>query len=98
MSEPREAVWLIEQLGKNSSIQMCYDYSHYAFRNLDLKKTIKTALPHLAHVAVKDAMQKDGKVIFVLPGERLSAFPRILLDTSLQQSEHPCRGISVCGS
>lgn len=69
MSEPREAAWLIEQLGKNSSIQMCYDYSHYAFRNLDLKKTIQTALPHLAHVAVKDAVQKDGKVIFVLPGE-----------------------------
>ena len=69
MSEPREAAWLIEQLGKNSSIQMCYDYSHYAFRDLDLKETLRTALPHLAHVAVKDAMQKEGKVTFVLPGE-----------------------------
>lgn len=69
MSQPREAVWLIEQLGKNSSIQMCYDYSHYAFRQLDLKETIRTALPYLAHVAVKDAVQRDGKVTFVLPGE-----------------------------
>ena len=69
MSQPREAVWLIDQLGKNSSIRMCYDYSHYAFRQLDLKKTIQTALPYLAHVAVKDAVEKDGKVTFVLPGQ-----------------------------
>ncbi len=68
MSRPREAAWLIERLGKDSSIRMCYDYSHYAFRQLDLRETIHTALPHLAHVAVKDAMQQGGKVTFVLPG------------------------------
>ena len=69
MSQPLEAVWLIEQLGERPSIRMCYDYSHYAFRQLDLKETIHTALPYVAHVAVKDAVERDGGVTFLLPGE-----------------------------
>ncbi len=69
MSQPLEAVWLIEQLGEQSSIRMCYDYSHYAFRQLGLKETVRTALPYVAHVAVKDAVERDGRVTFVLAGE-----------------------------
>ena len=69
MSRPREAVWLIEQLNKTPWIRMVYDYSHYAFRQLDLKTTIRTALPYVDHVAVKNAVERDGKVTFVLPGE-----------------------------
>ena len=31
--------------------------------------TIRTALPHTAHIAVKDAVQENGRVVFKLPGE-----------------------------
>lgn len=69
VSQPAEAVWLFEQLGKPSRLRMVYDYSHYAFRNLPLTETIQTALPYTAHVAVKDAVQQNGRVVFELPGK-----------------------------
>jgi len=69
MSRPSEAVWLIEQLDKSPSLKMVYDFSHYAFRDMTMPQTVKTALPYMAHVAVKDTIQKDGKTRFVLPGE-----------------------------
>lgn len=75
MSRPSEAVWLIEQIGDATWLKMVYDYSHYAFRDIPLKQSIKKSLPHIGHVAVKDAVQtvaKDGaspRVEFKLPGE-----------------------------
>ena len=69
MSQPSEAVWLIEQLGHSPNLKIVYDYSHYAFRGLELEVTLETALPYVAHVAVKDAVQRDGRVVFQLPGE-----------------------------
>ncbi len=68
LSRPDEAVWLIGQL-KEPWLRMVYDYSHYAFRDLPLEQTVRTALPVTAHVAVKDAVQKEGRVEFLLPGE-----------------------------
>ncbi|MCA9248589.1 MAG: sugar phosphate isomerase/epimerase [Planctomycetales bacterium] len=68
LSEPSEAVWLIEQLGAGKWLKMVYDYSHYAFRNLPLADTVETALPHTAHIAVKDAVEENGRVVFQLPG------------------------------
>ncbi|MGB0578752.1 MAG: sugar phosphate isomerase/epimerase family protein [Limisphaerales bacterium] len=68
LSRPSEAVWLIEKLGKPKWLRMCYDYSHYAFRDMPMAKTIKTALPYTAHIAIKDAVQKDGRIRFVNPG------------------------------
>lgn len=68
MSRPSEAVWLIEQLGKSNFLRIVYDYSHYAFRGMELADTVATALPYLAHVAVKDAVQEAGRVVFRLPG------------------------------
>jgi sugar phosphate isomerase/epimerase len=68
-SRPDEAVELIELLGKPLRLRMCYDYAHYDFRDMTLADTIKTSLPYVAHVAVKDVIQKDGKTRFVLPGE-----------------------------
>ena len=47
---------------------MVYDYSHYAFRDIDLVESVRAALPYIAHVAVKDAVEQDGKVRFELPG------------------------------
>jgi inosose dehydratase len=70
MSRPADAAWLIEQLGHPPRLRMVYDYSHYAFRDLPLEETLRTALPILAHVAVKDAAQEGDKVVFDLPGQR----------------------------
>ena len=79
MSRPSEGVWLIDQIGDAQWLKIVYDYSHYAFRNIPLAESIKAALPHIGHVAVKDAVQtatknKDGstgppRVEFRLPGE-----------------------------
>ncbi len=69
MSLPEHAVWLIEQLGASGKLSLVYDYSHYAFRDLKLEHTVMTALPHTGYLVVKDAVQIDGKVSFLLPGE-----------------------------
>lgn len=69
MSRPEEAVWLIQQLKEPPWLRMVYDYSHYAFRDMPLEETVRTALPVTAHIAVKDAVQKGGRVEFLLPGE-----------------------------
>lgn len=69
VSQPSEAVWLFEQLGKPKNLRMVYDYSHYAFRNLAIDETIEVAIPYTAHVAVKDAVQQSDRVVFQLPGQ-----------------------------
>jgi sugar phosphate isomerase/epimerase len=68
MSRPSEAIWLIEQLGKPARLRIVYDYSHYAFRDMPLEETVRTALPWTAHIAVKDAVRDGDKVTFALPG------------------------------
>lgn len=69
MSRPEEAAWLIQQLGNTKWIRMVYDYSHYAFREMPVEETVKTALPYTAHVAIKDTIKTDKGFRFVLPGE-----------------------------
>lgn len=71
MGTPEQAVWLIEQLGNPRRLKMVYDYSHYSFHEppLSIEETVKTALPITNYVAVKDAVEKDGKVVFALAGE-----------------------------
>jgi len=69
MSLPREAVWLIRQLGEPMRLRMVYDYSHYDFCGVTLEETLTTALPYTAFVAVKDVVKQDGRVRFALPGE-----------------------------
>jgi sugar phosphate isomerase/epimerase len=73
MSRPSEAVWLIQQLDDSRWLRMVYDYSHYAFRDMPMAETIATALPYTVHIAVKDAVERDGKVAFLLPGEEAGA-------------------------
>lgn len=65
MSKPSEAVELIKELDKPSWLKLCYDYSHYDFRDMPMGETLQTALPHLAHVAVKDVVMKNGRIRFV---------------------------------
>jgi inosose dehydratase len=68
LSRPDEAVWLIRQLGDSPWLRMVYDYSHYAYRDMPLEETVKTALPYTAHVVVKDAVRQGDRVVFDLPG------------------------------
>jgi sugar phosphate isomerase/epimerase len=69
LSRPDEAIWLIRELGDSPWLRMVYDYSHYAYRDMPLEETVKTALPYTAHVVVKDAVQQGTKIVFALPGE-----------------------------
>lgn len=71
MGKPEEAAWLIGQLGNPRRLKMVYDYSHYAFRKppLTIAETVATALPITNYIAVKDTVEKEGKVVFALAGE-----------------------------
>ena len=69
MSRPSEAAELLTMLGKPPRLKMCYDYSHYDLRDMTLEGTIRVALPHTGHVAVKDVVPDGDKTRFVLPGE-----------------------------
>lgn len=68
MSQPADAVWLMEQLGHPRRLRMVYDYSHYAYRDLSIDDTVRAALPVTAHIAVKDAIRMGDKITFDLPG------------------------------
>ena len=78
MSQPSEAIWLIDQLGNSPRLRMVYDYSHYTYRDLPLEETVRTAIPYTAHVAVKDAVQQGNRVAFLLPGEQNTHYPKLL--------------------
>lgn len=71
MSRPEDAIWLFNQLGEPLRLRMVYDYSHFHRREpqMTLADTVKTSLPWTAYVASKDAIVKDGKVVFALTGE-----------------------------
>lgn len=69
MSQPSEGVWLVRQINQPQHAQIVYDYSHYIFRDIPLSESLQAALPYVGHVAVKDTIEKDGKAVFVLPGE-----------------------------
>lgn len=68
MSLPSQAIWLMGQLKNSHWLKMVYDPSHLMFRELDLVKLLKDSLPHVAHVAIKDAAKRDGKIVFDLAG------------------------------
>lgn len=68
-SRPDEAAELISRLKKPKWLRMCYDYSHYDYRDMTLEGTIRTALPYVGHVAVKDVVRRDKRLRFVLPGQ-----------------------------
>jgi sugar phosphate isomerase/epimerase len=68
LSRPEEGVWLIRQLGDTPWLRLVYDYSHYAYREMSLEDTVRTALPYTAQVAVKDVRLDGHRVVFELPG------------------------------
>ena len=68
MSRPSEAAWLIEKINNSKFLRMWYDYSHFIFRDMPMQQSLQQSLPIMAGVAVKDAIEKDGKIQFLLPG------------------------------
>ncbi|MCG8600392.1 MAG: TIM barrel protein [Verrucomicrobiales bacterium] len=70
MSDPTQAAWLLQQLGNPRRLSMVYDYSHYAFQDpaRSIGETVEAALSITKYVAVKDAVEVDGKVRFALAG------------------------------
>lgn len=70
MSRAEEAVALLKKLGDSPWLRLCYDYSHFAYRDMPLAETIAVSLPYTAHIAVKDAFEENGKVAFALPGAK----------------------------
>lgn len=70
MDLPQQAIWLIEQLDAAGTLGMVFDYSHFAFRDLPFEEMVKISLPHTSYIVMKDAVQRDGKVQFELPGEK----------------------------
>ncbi|MCB1091993.1 MAG: TIM barrel protein [Verrucomicrobiae bacterium] len=71
MSRPEEAIWLFQQLGESPWLKMVYDYSHFYRREpeMSIAATVGESLPWTSYVASKDAVLKDGKVVFALTGE-----------------------------
>ena len=60
MSRPEQAVWLIEQLNAKGKLSLTFDYSHFAFREMAVEKTVAIALPHTGYVVVKDAVRQQN--------------------------------------
>lgn len=71
MDRPEQAIWLFKQLGEPPRLRMLYDYSHFHRREpeMTIADTVAVSLPWTAYVASKDAVTKDGKVVFALTGE-----------------------------
>ncbi|MBT4692252.1 MAG: sugar phosphate isomerase/epimerase [Planctomycetaceae bacterium] len=69
MSNPEQALWLMQQLGNPQHLRMVYDFSHYIYTGLELQLTVEQAVSKTAHVAVKDTIKSPtGGYQFKLPG------------------------------
>ncbi|MDA7633705.1 sugar phosphate isomerase/epimerase, partial [bacterium] len=68
ISSPDQGIKLLRHLGPSPWLRLAFDYSHFAFRNLSIENTIKTSLPWTGYVVLKDAIIREGKIRFALPG------------------------------
>jgi len=68
VDRPEQGVWLVQQID-SPWIRLNYDYSHFTHRNISLEDSMRTMMPFTSLIQVKDTVQKDNKVHFVLPGE-----------------------------
>lgn len=69
MSNPAQALWIMQQLGNPQRLRMVYDFSHYIYTGLELQLTVEQAVSKTAHVAVKDTIKNpQGGYQFKLPG------------------------------
>ena len=69
MDRPEQGVQLIQELGSPARLQLSYDFSHFALRDMTMEETIRIALPWTGFVAIKDVALENGRTAFKLPGE-----------------------------
>lgn len=65
---PGDAAALCQELA-SPNIKINFDYSHFQLQGLKLEECLKTALPHIALIHIKDWTGTPEKFRFVLPGE-----------------------------
>lgn len=69
LSRPDDAVALLRELNLPPQLSLCYDYSHYALRDMTPEQTVRDAMPFVSHIAVKDVEPYRNSFRFRLPGE-----------------------------
>tara|TARA_R110002111_G_scaffold227346_2_gene288892 strand:+ start:14581 stop:15519 length:939 start_codon:yes stop_codon:yes gene_type:complete len=68
VDRPEQGVWLVQQID-SPWIRLNYDYSHFTHRDISLEDSMRIMMPFTSFIQIKDTVQKDSKVSFVLPGE-----------------------------
>lgn len=78
LDTPDKARWLMRQVGSDR-IGLAYDYSHFVSSGIDMDQSVRELATDIDYVHVKDAIAKDGKIGFALPGAsgRID-YPRLL--------------------
>lgn len=72
---PEGALWLVKQC-KSRWLRLAYDYSHFALRKFDLKRSLEILIPHTAFIHVKDSRGTAARFQFLLPGEGKTDYGR----------------------
>ena len=93
MSRPEQAIWLIDQLNAKGKLSLTFDYSHYAFRQMDPEETVAKALPYTGYVVLKDTVSENNRVSFRLPGT-VKDFPHVRVLKALSNGGY--RGEICC--
>jgi len=68
VDRPEQGVWLVQQIN-SPWIRLNYDYSHFTHRDISLEDSMRIMLPFTGFIQIKDTVQQDNKVSFILPGE-----------------------------
>jgi inosose dehydratase len=68
VNSPQRALWLLEQV-RSSRLRIVYDYSHFYLEGFPLESSLKTLLPYIAYIAVKDSLGTPAKHDYLLPGD-----------------------------
>ena len=65
---PEDAAGLCREIG-SPQLKINYDYSHFQLQRLPLEGTLRTALPHIAMIHIKDSTGVPPNHRFLLPGQ-----------------------------
>ena len=65
---PEDAAGLCKEIG-SPQLKINYDYSHFQLQRLPLEGTLRTALPHIAMIHIKDSTGVPPNHRFLLPGQ-----------------------------
>jgi sugar phosphate isomerase/epimerase len=65
---PDQAAGLCREIGA-PFLRLNYDYSHFQLQGLQIEDTLKTALPYIAMIHIKDSIGAPSNHRFALPGQ-----------------------------